>query len=60
MPVSSIMLQKELSRLSALSHSVLTCLVCLSVGTLVPKFFGGMLHFVPKVLPKKPVIFLTE
>ena len=60
MPVSLMMLRKELGRLLALSHTVLICLVCLSVGTLVPKFSGGMLHFVPKVLPKKPIILLTE
>lgn len=54
------MLQKELGRLFAFSHSVLICLVCLSVGALVPKFFGGMLHFIPKVLPEKPVTFLIE
>ena len=60
MPVALFMLQKELGGLFAFSHSVLICLVCLSVGALVPKFFGGMLHFVPKVLPKKPVTFLIE
>ena len=40
--------------------SVLIYLACLSVGTLVFKFFGVMLHFVPKVLPKKPIMFITE
>lgn len=49
---------------------MLIYLACLSVGTLVYKFFGGMLLFVRfqvisapicySVLPKKPVIFVME